>query len=98
MRRQFKEEEPPVRTSWASRAYSDVELSRRFGDGGQVEGSEELMDEEAAKRMVSRERQNTDLMDEETVKRKIREERAAEAKREADEEEDRQRAAAARMA
>ncbi|CAK9025383.1 unnamed protein product [Durusdinium trenchii] len=86
-----------VRT-WAGRAYTDDELSRRFES--QSGGDEGLMDEEAAKRLVARERQTfqSDLMDEETVKRKLAAERAQQnekSKKEEDEEE-RQRANAAR--
>eukprot|EP00435_Cladocopium_sp_Y103_P024645 s1464_g6.t1 len=65
--RQFQEQDAKVRT-WAGRAYTDDELSRRFEN--QSSGNEGLMDEEAARRLVARERESaqSDLMDEETVK------------------------------
>lgn len=79
MRRSFQEaddgdsERPRVRT-WAARAYTDEELSRRFDDLEADSGS--LMDETAVKRMVAGERErSSQLMDEETAKRLVRAER-----------------------
>ncbi|CAE7237986.1 unnamed protein product [Symbiodinium necroappetens] len=98
MRRQFQEQDSRVRT-WAGRAYTDDELSRRF-DQTATGSDDGLMDEEAARRLVARERESSqsDLMDEATVKRKLAEERAREREKDAVDAEEARRAAAARAA
>ncbi|CAJ1350914.1 unnamed protein product, partial [Effrenium voratum] len=88
-------QEPDAVRTWAGRAYTDEELSRRF-ESQSSGASEGLMDEETARRLVARER-SPDLMDEETVKRKLAAERAAAAASPERNEED-SRASAARAA